>query len=136
MSDHAELVTGWIAHHARREMSSGEFLWAWEAMRELARQDPVAAWAVTLDLIRAAPDDRLLADIAAGPLEQLIQESHATLMDRVETAARQDPKFRRCLTGVWLGAKTPAAVRDRVAKYTSTVTDALLMGSRRSSKRG
>jgi hypothetical protein len=91
----------------------------------LTHQEPETAWAITLDLIRAAPDDQVLADIAAGPLEELIQHSHATLLDRVETAARQDPKFRRCLMGVWLDTETPGDVCDRLTRYTSTVKDGL-----------
>jgi Family of unknown function (DUF6869) len=128
MIDREALVGAWIAHHTGRtryEPPREESFWAWQALFDLTHQDPEAAWTITLDLIRAAPDDQVLADIASGPLEALIQYAHATLMDRVDTAARQDPKFRRCLTGVWLGTETPAVVRDRVSKYTSTVKNGL-----------
>jgi len=49
-------------------------------------------------------------------------EARRALIERVELEARRDPKFRRCLTGVW-GLST--SIQDRVAKYTSTVPDPL-----------
>jgi hypothetical protein len=95
---------------------------AWEQVNDLVGSDPEAAWVVTLALIEAAPDDRVLANVAAGPLEDLLTRSTETFIDRAELQARRDAKFRRCLTGVW---GLSAAVRERFAKYLSTVEDPL-----------
>ncbi len=86
------------------------------------RRDPESAWILTLELIAAAPDDRVLATVAAGPLENLIGQLPDLMFERVEVQARRDAKFRRCLTGVW---GIPPKIRDRLAKYTSTVKDPL-----------
>jgi hypothetical protein len=64
----------------------------------------------------------MLANVAAGPLEDLLKREPDRFIDRVEIQARRDAKFRRCLTGVW---GLPVSIRDRVMKYTSTVVDPL-----------
>ena len=43
-------------------------------------------------------------------------------IERVELEARRDPRFRRCLTGVW---GIPQRIKDRLAQYTSTVENPL-----------
>ena len=79
-------------------------------------------WTITLELVAAASDDQSLANVAAGPLEDLLKREPQRFIDRVELQTRRDPKFRRCLTGVW---GLPTAIRERVLKYTSTVVDPL-----------
>lgn len=39
--------------------------------------------------------------VAAGPLEDLLAEHSGVLMDRVEHAARSDPRVILALAGVW-----------------------------------
>lgn len=85
---------------------------------DLVERDPEAAWSLTLEVIAAAGDDRVLAAIAAGPLENILCRSLEQFIDRTELEARRDPKFRRCLTGVW-GLSAPA--KERLAKYLSAV---------------
>jgi hypothetical protein len=80
---------------------------------------------LTVDLVAASPDDQVLAAVAAGPLEDLLGRWADLLIDRVEVQARRDAKFRRCLTGVWGSSTIPAATRERIAKYASTVKDRL-----------
>ena len=123
MTDRATLVSAWIEEYSRHGKASYDSPSALDELRDMTHRDPAATWDVTLALIQAATDDRVLAGIAAGPLEDLIRRSHAMLLELVDTAARRDPTFRRCLTGVWLGDDTPAHVRDCVTKYTSTVKD-------------
>jgi hypothetical protein len=95
---------------------------AWEEVRETVWSRPEDGWALILELIEAAPDDRVLASVAAGPLEDLLKNQPDQFIDRVEIQARRDPKFRRCLTGVW-GLSEKA--RDRLMKYISTIKDPL-----------
>jgi len=116
------LVADWIAYHAERAKPSDPRFSAFEELNDLLHKDPEAGWSVTLELIVAAPDDLTLANVAAGPLEDLLTHEAERFIDRVELQARRDPKFRRCLTGVW---GLPASIRDRVLKYTSTVADPL-----------
>jgi hypothetical protein len=45
--------------------------------------------------------DRVVAVLAAGPLEDLLAKRGTEFIDRVEELARKDPKFNDLLGGVW-----------------------------------
>ncbi|MEM8634997.1 MAG: DUF6869 domain-containing protein [Pseudomonadota bacterium] len=51
--------------------------------------------------IEKAETDNQLANIAAGPLEDLLVHHGSEVIDDVVIASRQSPKFRRTMTGVW-----------------------------------
>ena len=116
------LVDDWLGYHAAGcEPTDPQFA-AWQGIDDLVRRDPEAGWALILELTVGAADDRLLANVAAGPLEDLLVGDSDRFIESVELEARRDPKFRRCLTGV-RGLAT--SIQERVAKYTSTVVDPL-----------
>jgi hypothetical protein len=116
-----DLAADWIRYHAEHRKPSDPLFVACSELDDLIHSAPEEAWTVTLELVESAPDDRVLANVAAGPLEDLLTKSDRFL-DRAEIQARRDPKFRRCLTGVW---GLPASARDRFAKYVSTIKDPL-----------
>lgn len=116
------LVADWIRYHAENRKGSDPLFAAWEEVGELVSSHPEDGWTVILELIEAAPDDQVLANVAAGPLEDLLVRWPDQFLDRTEVQARRDAKFRRCLTGVW-GLSAP--VRERLTQYTSTVKDPL-----------
>ena len=116
-----ELAGDWIRYHAEHRKSSDPLFVACSELDDLIHSAPEEAWTVTLELVAAAPDDRVLANVAAGPLEDLLTKSDR-FIDRAEIQAQRDPKFRRCLTGVWGLAAT---ARERLAKYVSTIKDPL-----------
>ena len=109
-----ELAQNWISHYLNRRNGVDDSSSASEKADDIISCDPDKGWDLVLELIDAAPDDLMLATIAAGPLENLLNESPEVLSDRVENEARRDPKFRRCLTGVW---GIPDPLRCRIAKY-------------------
>ena len=117
-----ELVEKWIAYCQNRQTVTNFLLPVWEQVDEIIDRDPEMGWLLVLDLVEAAPDDLVLANIAAGPLENLLNNSSDLLVDRVDNEARRNPKFRRCLTGVW---GLPTSIQSRIAKYLSTVVDPL-----------
>ena len=116
------LIDDWIAYHVAEGRASDPRFSAWAEVDDLVRRDPENGWSVILELIVAAPDDRILANVAAGPLEDLLRREPERFVDRVELEAGRDPKFCRCLTGVW---GLPASITDRVTKYTARVADPL-----------
>jgi len=75
--------------------------WAVDAVRDIVDLDQEAAWPLVLELFDRAEGDRMLAFIAAGPLEELIVQHGSQLIDRIEAKAAADKKFRRALSGVW-----------------------------------
>jgi hypothetical protein len=116
------LVDDWIGYCADGSKVSDQRVTAWERVDDVVRRDPESGWSLVLELVAAAPDDRVLANVAAGPLEDLLSRDPDGFVERVEREARRDPKFRRCLTGVW---GLPQRIKDRVAKYTATIENPL-----------
>lgn len=90
--------------------------WAHEAVDLLVRTEPEKAWSMILRLIELSPDDYVLARVAASPLEDLLGLHAYAFIDRVETQARKDPKFRRCLSGVWGWSSIPEDVQVRMRR--------------------
>lgn len=116
------LVADWIRYHAENRKSDDPLFAACEEVDEFVSSQPETGWELILELIAAAPDDFILANVAAGPLEDLLTKWPDQFVDRAEVQARRDLKFRRCLTGVW---GLSAAVRARLVKFTSTIKDPL-----------
>ena len=67
-------------------------------------------------LVELSPDDRILANVAAGPLEDLLKLQPHAFIDRIEEKAREDAKFRRCVSGVWGWTSIPDDVQARLRK--------------------
>jgi len=63
--------------------------------------DPEDAWKAILLILAKSPSDKVLSNLAAGPLEDLIDSAGPQVIDRIELAARQNPEFRSLLSGVW-----------------------------------
>jgi Family of unknown function (DUF6869) len=109
-----ELVEAYMSHAVAAVNAGGKkdrCFWAWEEVTELVRDDVDRAWDVVLELVGRAVDDRLLAYVAAGPLEDLIKWHPHEIIDRVEQQARRDARFRRALSGVW---GVPSSIEERV----------------------
>src|SRR5215217_501384 len=62
--------------------------------------EPEAVWQAIIRLSREALTDQQTATLAAGPLEELLARHGSAYIERVETEARQRPKFRHLLGGV------------------------------------
>jgi hypothetical protein len=90
--------------------------WAWEAVSTLVRERPEEAWLMILSLVELSPDERTLASVAAGPLEDLLGFRPYEFIDRVEYQSRTDAKFRRCLSGVWGWSSIPEDVQVRMRR--------------------
>ena len=124
VQQYQDVIDAWLEREVaiaegRISAGSDESFWAWEDINNVALNHPEEAWPVVLELIRRAPSNRVLASIAAGPLEDLIRKHTNLIIDKVDDAARRDPKFRLCLTGVWYGKDLSPDVRARIEKYTS-----------------
>jgi hypothetical protein len=91
--------------------------WAWEEVQAIVHEDPPSeAWGLILEMVRRAPEE-LVADVAAGPLEDLVTRAGSTLIDDIETACRREPRVRMALGGIWIrwGA-LPDAVTARLIR--------------------
>ncbi len=78
--------------------------------------DPERCWSVILKIFEQDQSDHLLANLAAGPLEDLLVTHGERFIERVETMARQQLRFRFTIQLVWRNAiSAPVWARLRKA---------------------
>jgi hypothetical protein len=93
-----EIARAWIA-------ARGEHGEAWERLYHCCWKDPDAALRIIEEIHHhisstAPVDYQLMATLAAGPLEDLLNEHGDKVIGQVERIAKDDREFRKCLTGV------------------------------------
>ena len=110
------IVSAWIAgQQAKRGSPESESNW-W-AISEVSdwalTGEGDRLWEFILAAYKRDLPDKVVAVLAAGPLEDLLAKQGAEFIDRVEELARKDPKFNYLLGGVWRSNMT-AQVWQRV----------------------
>lgn len=102
--------------HEQDAESARQGFWAFEALNDLVRERPEEAWSIITRLVELSPDDTILANVAAGPLEDILSVHPSSFIDRIEEKARRDSKFRRCVSGVWGPSSIPDDVQMRLRR--------------------
>jgi hypothetical protein len=75
--------------------------WAVMKLDDFSMLEPETAWGLILDLLHEPLNDNALGCLSAGPLETLIDDHGPSFIDRIESQAQRDLKFRWLLGGVW-----------------------------------
>ncbi|MGH6823567.1 MAG: DUF6869 domain-containing protein [Methylocella sp.] len=99
-----EIAAAWIKYSLRLVEEQGELnpnFWASDALYGCVRDDPERAWQVIDKMAKLDSSERVLAKVAAGPLEDLLVYHGEQFIDRVEQAAQIDPTFKKMLGAVW-----------------------------------
>jgi len=119
----AELVAAYWTYQALRRgdraqrRASENWFWAWEEIRDVVAANPLKGVALIAGLVDAAPDREALANVGAGPLEDLINQHSAAVVEAVEDQARRDARFREALTFVTLSAQISPGVVERLRRF-------------------
>ena len=102
-SDRERLIADWIVYSNSEDGSEeyGRSFWAFSTMCDWLRDDPEQCWESILAILEHTSDDKALANLAAGPLEDLLSDHGPKFIERVEERAGQDAKFKDLLGGVW-----------------------------------
>ena len=100
MSDEA-LAEGWIALQYAKGKDKEPHRWAFDRLDALLDREPEAAWRVIELIWRRDQSDFLLANLAAGPVEDLLVRHGPAFIERVYLTARREPVFRQMLGAVW-----------------------------------
>ena len=99
------IVEAWITGHevAIGTPSYESNWWAINLIIKWSLDDDAAGllWRFILATYKRDISDRVVAVLAAGPLEDLLARHGALYIDRVEQLARDDEKFNCLLGGVW-----------------------------------
>jgi hypothetical protein len=88
-----ELIASWFIHENN--------FWACSEMDDLVTEKPETAWPILLQMLNHTSGQRIF-NLAAGPLEDLLERHGTTFIDRIAAEARQNEKVREALTGVWI----------------------------------
>jgi hypothetical protein len=98
-----DLARAWIAlqHAEATSQVYDDNFWAFTTLSELCETSPDRCWEVIDEIRRSDGSDKILASLAAGPLEDLLVQHGHWFIDAVETLARDDEQFRKLLGAVW-----------------------------------
>jgi len=103
----SEVADAWLVSYRHQ--------WAIEERAGRCYRKPGTAWWFIKYLIQRADTEELLGHIGAGPLEDFVRAYAPEYIDRIESLARRNERFRRALQGVWFeGAKD--ALTQRLCK--------------------
>jgi hypothetical protein len=62
---------------------------------------PEDCWLAILEILSRDPPEQILGNLAAGPLEDLIQYHGPEFIEHIELESRRSRSFRHLLGGVW-----------------------------------
>ena len=95
--------------------ADNEYFWAWDKMYDIVHNEPDLAWELILRIMKADNSAIGLANLAAGPLEDLLGLHGDKIIERAEKEAVGDSQFKYLLGGVWKNMMT-GEIWDRVQK--------------------
>jgi hypothetical protein len=118
----AELIQLWLEEHKTKDapVGSSDESWVFGIFFDLTHERPEEAWSLIQELITHELTEWQEAALAAGPMEDLLAMHGELFIDRVEMAARRDPKFRHLLGGVWQSSITDT-LWQRIKRCRDTV---------------
>ncbi|MGC9419367.1 MAG: DUF6869 domain-containing protein [Rhodovulum sp.] len=98
-------------------------VWTYALFSDLAEGAPALALDAVLACLARCETAEEVAFLAAGPLEDLIAENGAAVIDRIEAEAVENPRMRFALSGVWPPDGGPALFWARVRAARGTGPD-------------
>lgn len=97
----SDLVAGWLAQTPRPPRARDDEMWAGEALYDLLSRRPDLLLEFIHAVLAAGPDDFQEANLAAGPLEDLLIRHGPAFIAEIELTARREPRFRRLLAATF-----------------------------------
>ena len=113
--DFARLAHGYLKHD---HLDAVPHTSAFDCVFGLECDEPEEALIFLFAAHALVANEEERAYLAAGPLERLLVRHGPLVVDRIVEKARQEPLFRRCLSGVW--------GRDDMAPEVAARIDAIL----------
>ena len=96
-----EWADAWIQWWNSSGPERDEFQWAADKEFEAIFSDPELVWRLVEEISSRKLSDRLISVFAAGPLEDLLAQHGALMIERVEIKAKKEQSFASMLGGVW-----------------------------------
>jgi hypothetical protein len=98
-----EIVDAYIAlqHSPEGSPENDNLFWSFEEMLEIVGQEPDRALRIILAILAKDDNAKVVQNLAAGPLEDLLSGYGEEMIGKIENEARENPKFAHLLGGVW-----------------------------------
>ena len=98
-----EIAKDWIALEYAEEGSETHEskFWAYMTLDELRVEEPERCWLILNNILEMDSSDLILMNLAAGPLEDLLGSHGVDFIERIESVAKSDIRFRTMLKMVW-----------------------------------
>jgi hypothetical protein len=100
----ARVARDWISYHSVPEDGRADRKDLYDpfgVVFELVQHSPLHAWDFIRFVLSEDREERSLDILSAGPLEDLISIHGSSLIEHIEDAAKEDPRLRSLLAGVW-----------------------------------
>jgi hypothetical protein len=75
--------------------------WAYRTLDKLRVEEPERSWLIVNKILEIDDSDLILMGLAAGPLEDLLVTHGSDFIERIESVAKSDLRFRKMLKMVW-----------------------------------
>jgi hypothetical protein len=101
------LVEAWIQLYENTEKFGGEskqaksLFWAFEELDNICDEYPQKCLIIINSIINSTQNKFALANLAAGPLEDLLARHGEAIVAEIEVLAKVDSRFRDLLQCVW-----------------------------------
>jgi hypothetical protein len=98
-----------------------DYLAAYEFMADVSGPRSEECWLGILAVVKRRPSQRVLGMLAAGLVEDLLDEAGIQFIARIESEAQRDPVFKGMLDGVWESGAPEVWVRFEAARQETTL---------------
>lgn len=93
-----ELADMWIEYH---HTDDDDLFQAVTKLERMIESDEERAWRVILTILKKDNSAAIMANLAAGPMEDILVQHGDVLMERVQAKFEKDPDFKKVITDVW-----------------------------------
>jgi hypothetical protein len=106
--DLERLVASWVRlqHAERGSEAHAQDFWSFETLWDYCADHPDWAWRVIVDMHGGHADEKTLANLAAGPVEDLLVKHGDLALPWIEQYCIGHPGFVTVLQMVWRNAMT------------------------------
>ncbi len=121
MTDTDKLVKSWIEFQNTQDP---DLEWSNDDFIDLANEDPEVAWECIMGVIETELTDKILANLAEGPMEDLLAEHGPKFIERIESISKENIVFARLIKQVWVEGISPQIqnnIRTIQSKYGNSV---------------
>jgi hypothetical protein len=122
VDDIQKLTNSWIKMHlAKRDSEEYEReFWSFDLLWGYCGEKPDRAWAAIQAIYRERPEEIVLANLAAGPVEDLLVKNGAIALPWIDHFCSEEAEFVEVLQMVWRNAMTDEiwkGLNSLIAKY-------------------